>query len=85
MSRIRVTIDEIALKGFASQERKALIDGLQRELARALADPADGLASAQSRRAPVLRMGQIALGPSPAGARKLGGGIARAIGKGVKP
>jgi hypothetical protein len=85
MSRIRVTIDELALKGFAPGERKALVDGLQSELARALADPAAGVAAARSQRTPVLRLGQTSLAPGPAGARKLGGGVARAISKGLKP
>jgi hypothetical protein len=85
MSRIRVTIDELGLKGFAPGERKALVEALQGELTRALADPAGGIASAQSRRISALRMGQVSLAPGPAGARNLGGGIARAIGKGLNP
>ena len=85
MSRIKVTIDAIALKGFAPGERKALIDALQGELARTLADPAAGMATAQSRRTPVLRMKRMSLVPGPVGARNPGGGIARAIGKGSKP
>ena len=39
MSRIRVTIDELVLKGIAAGDRNALVDGLRSELARVLSDP----------------------------------------------
>jgi hypothetical protein len=85
MSRIRLTIDELALKGFAPGERKALVDGLQGELARALADPAAGIASGRSRRTPVLRLGQKRIDPSTRGSRTFGTGLARDVVKGLKP
>jgi hypothetical protein len=85
MSRIRVTIDELALKGFEPGQRKALVDGLQGELARALADPATRGDCASSRRTPVLRLGQMAIEPGASGSRKFGSGMARGIAKGLKP
>ena len=53
MSRIRVTIDRIALRGMDAGEGRALVEGLQGELSRILADAA-GTSGARSRRTPVL-------------------------------
>jgi len=85
MSRIKLTIDRLVLKGFEAGDRKALAEGLQAELSRVLADPATRADWAASHRTPVLRLGQMAMEPGLAGGRKFGGGLARAIGKGLKP
>jgi hypothetical protein len=85
MSRIRVTVDELVLKGIAAGDRNALVDGLRNELARVLADPGARAEWARSHRTPVLRLGQLPLESGPSGARKLGKGVARAIGRGLKP
>jgi len=85
MSRIRVTIDRLVLKGFESGSEKALVEGLQAELQRALADPAARAEWARSHRTPVLRLGKMPLEPGAGGARRLGQGMGRAIGKGLKP
>ncbi len=84
MSRIRITIDRLALQGFDPAERAALVEGLKGELARALADPASR-AALKSRRTPVLRLGNIERQSGAAGGRKFGTAVARAIGKSVKP
>ena len=84
MSRIRVTIDRLALKGFEAADRKAIEEGLRSELSRVLADPAARTEWARSRRTPVLRLGRMQFEPGPAGGRKFGGNVARAIGKGLK-
>ena len=81
MSRILINIDCLVLKGIDPADRLALANGIKAELARILADPATRAALSQSRRTPVLRLGRIRLDPGQAGARKFGGGIARAIGK----
>jgi hypothetical protein len=83
MSRIHVNIERIVLRGIDPADRQALVNGLNTELARMLADPAARAAIAQSRRTPVLRLGKLSMGQGTAGARALGGGIARAIGKGI--
>jgi hypothetical protein len=83
MSRIDVTIDRVVLRGLEPADRHGLVDGLKRELARALAEPAIGSAPLNSRRTPVLRAGALPMEPGPAGARRLGGGVARAIAKGI--
>jgi hypothetical protein len=83
MSHIRVTIDELALKGFAPAHRKALVEGLRAELARVLADPASQ-AGWSPRNVPALRLGRIAMEPGDAGSRKLGAAVARRISVGVK-
>jgi hypothetical protein len=85
MSRFKVTIDALALKGFAPEERKALVNGLQRELSRVLADPTARDAWEQSRRVPVLRLGRMPFEPGKAGGQALGRGMARAAGRRLKP
>jgi hypothetical protein len=84
MSRIRLSIDQLTLRGFEPAERTAIIDGLKTELARVLADPA-ARAAWKSRRTPVLRLGKLPFQPGPSGSRNFGGSVARAIGKSVKP
>jgi hypothetical protein len=85
MSRIRVTIDQLALNGFAAGDRKPLIEQLQTELSRLLANPADRAEWALSHRTPVLRLGRIAMEAGPAAGRKFGGELARSIARGLKP
>ncbi|MFP3556887.1 hypothetical protein SB861_40165 [Paraburkholderia sp. SIMBA_049] len=85
MTRVTVTIDRVVLHGLAASEQRTLMRALESELSRVLADPATGLAGAQSRRIAVLNIGRVRMEAGAAGASKLGGGIARAIGKGVKP
>jgi hypothetical protein len=85
MSRITLTIDRLVLKGFDAGDRKALAEGLEAELSRVLADPATRAEWARPHRTPVLKLGRMPIEPGPAGGRKFGGGLARAIGKGLKP
>jgi hypothetical protein len=84
MSRIRVTIDEVVLRGIEPAARKPLVEGLEAELSRTLIDAAGRTEWARSRRTPVMRLGRIAMESSPSGARKFGAGVARAIGRGLK-
>ena len=84
MSRIRVTIDRIALAGMGAGEARALVEGLRGELSRILADPAVR-SGAKSRRTPVLRLGGLPVGAGSPGGRKAGAGIAQAIGRSLKP
>lgn len=79
MSRIRLTIDRVALQGFDPADRKALIAGLRSELERALADP-KSRAAFRSHRTPVLRLGKLSFQPGPAGSRALGSQIGSQIG-----
>ena len=84
MSRIQVTIDTLALRGLDPLERQALLDGLQAELARLLADPQTRAAWARSRRTPVLKLGRLPMERGSAGGRKFGSRLAAAIGKGLR-
>jgi len=84
MSRIRVTIDRVALRGMDPREGRAFVEGLQGELSRILADPA-ARSGARSRRTPVLRLGGLPLGAGSTGGRKAGVGTAQAIGRSIKP
>ena len=85
MSRIHLTIDRIVLRGFDPADRTALLEGLQAELSRMLADPATRATLACSHRTPVLKLGQMPHTPGPSGGRTLGTRIGGAIGKGLKP
>jgi hypothetical protein len=83
MSRIRVTIDRILLRGFEPGNHKALVEGLQGELSRILADPATRAQWAGSYRTPVLKLGRMPMESGPSGERKLGSALARGVGKGL--
>ena len=85
MTRIHLTIERLTLSGFDPAQRSALIEGLQSELTRILANPVTRSALKHSRRTPVLRLGNITLDPGPAGSRKFGGSVARAIGSSLNP
>ena len=84
MSAVRVTIEKLALKGFAPDQREALAEALQSELARTLSDPAARAAWTRPQHVPVMRLPGMALGPGPSGSRKLGGEVGRAVGRGLK-
>jgi hypothetical protein len=85
MSHINVTIEKLVLRGFHPSARKALAEGLQSELSRVLANPANRAEWARSHHTPVLRLGKMPFEPGPSGERKFGRGMARSIGKGLKP
>ena len=59
MSRIRLTIDALSLKGFDAADSRALVEGFKRELTRTLSDPVARAAWVRAQRTPVLRLGQI--------------------------
>jgi hypothetical protein len=84
MRRTHLTIDRIVLRGFDPGVRKALLEGLQTELLRVLADPATRAALSRTRRAPVLKLGRMPVAPGPSGGRALGTRIGGAIGKELK-
>jgi hypothetical protein len=84
MSRVHVIIDQLVLRGIEPADRKALVEGLQDELSRVLANPASRAGWSGSHRTPVLKLGRMPLEPGPSGGRKFGGGMARAIRKGLK-
>jgi hypothetical protein len=82
MSLIRLTIDNVVLRGVDAGDRQALVAGLKAELYRALADPTTRGQWAHSHRTPVLRLGSV---PLESGGRKLGAQVGAAIGRGLKP
>jgi hypothetical protein len=85
MSRIRLTIDHLALKGFDPADRKAITEGLQAELSHFLADPAARAQWARPHRTPVMKLGAMPYESGPSGGRNFGQRVGRAIGKGLKP
>ena len=85
MSRIQLTIDHIVMRGFEPADRGRILEGLQAELERVLADPATRAEWARSHRTPVLKLGRIPFTPGPSGSRSFGTRVGGAIGKGLKP
>jgi hypothetical protein len=83
MSRVRVTIDKLILKGIDRADGKALTEALRWELSQALADPTNRIGWTESTQTPVLKLGRLSLESGTAGARKFGGGLGRAIGRGI--
>jgi hypothetical protein len=84
MSRIRVNIVSVVLKGLDPDARQALVAGLRTELTRVLSDPVARTAWTRSQRTPVLKLGRVPLAPGAAGGRGIGKGLAHAITKSGK-
>ena len=83
MSRVRVHIDRIAVRGLDDADSKAVVEGLRVELARVLRD-----ASAvpnRSYRTPVIKLAPLSLPTGPRGARQLGVTAGGAIARKVRP
>lgn len=85
MSRITVTIDRVVLRGFRAGDDKSVIEGLRSELSRVLGDRSGRAEWARSHHTGVLRLKAAPLEPGHPGARKFGVGVAKAIGKSLKP
>jgi hypothetical protein len=85
MSRIHLTIDNLVLRGLDPAGQRAFVRSLRREMESFLANSAGRSEWARSHRTPVLRLGRMSLEPGAAGAGKLGGQVARSIGRGLKP
>lgn len=85
MSGVHVTIDRVVLSGMDAAQRAAFVRGLKNELTRTLANPESRSAWARSHRTPVLRLGGERFDCTIGGAGRLGGQVARGIGKGLKP
>jgi hypothetical protein len=83
MNRVRVTIDKLVLNGTDPHGGRALADALRLELSRVLADPTSRTSWARASHTPILRLGRMPLERGAAGACVFGGGVARAIGRGI--
>jgi|HubBroStandDraft_1064217.scaffolds.fasta_scaffold1982821_2 hypothetical protein len=82
MSRYRVNIDRLTLRGLDAAQRRAVVESLQSELPRILAEAGSG--AVKARRVPVLRLHGLTLMPGAAGGQRIGAGIARAVGRSVR-
>jgi hypothetical protein len=85
MSRIRLNIDHLVLKGFEPLEGKELANALETELQHVLANPARRGEWARSHRTPVLKLGRMPRQAGTSGASKFGKEVANAVGRGLKP
>jgi hypothetical protein len=82
MSRIRVTIDRLVLRGFEPADRAALVESFRDELSHVLSDPQIA-ARLSAHRTRTVRLGRMPLGIGPSGSRSFGGGMARVVAKGL--
>lgn len=82
MRRVIVTIDRLTLKGVRYEDRHAVAQGLQEQLAALFAEPgmAERLVSLGD--VPRLRAGPVSV-PAEASARQTGTDVANGIGKGL--
>jgi hypothetical protein len=85
VSRIGLTIDRIALRGFDPADRNALVAGIRSQLERALANPSTRAALTHSRGTPVVRLGALPFQPGVAGSRALGSQIGTKISSRIAP
>jgi hypothetical protein len=85
MSRMRLNIDRLVLRGFEQLDGKALAEALQSQLSDVLCDRATRSDWARSHRTPLLKLGRMPLETGTVGARKFGKQLARAVGKRLKP
>jgi hypothetical protein len=85
VSRIRVSIDRLVMRGLDAAQQTALAAGLRHELSRLLAEQASRGEWARERRTPVLRLGRMPLEPGPAGSKKFATGLARRVARTLKP
>jgi hypothetical protein len=85
MSRIRLDIDQLVLKGFEPREGKAVARVLEAQLQQVLANPEMRNEWARSHRTPVLKLGRMPLQVGSAGAAQFGKQVANAVERGLKP
>jgi hypothetical protein len=85
MTRIRLNLDRLILRGVEPLEAKALAETLQSQLLELLAERERRKQWARSHRTPLLKLGRIPLQAGITGARKFGAQMADAIGRGLKP
>lgn len=83
MSRVRVRIDQIAVRGLDAAASSAVIEGLRVELARVLRDAPT--LPVRSHRTPLMKLAPLSLQTGTAGARQLGVQAAGAIARKVRP
>ena len=83
MSRVRVRIDQIAVRGLDAAASSAVIEGLRVELARVLRDAPT--LPVHSHRTPLMKLAPLSLQTGTAGARQLGVQAAGATARKVRP
>jgi hypothetical protein len=83
MTRVKLSIDTLVLRGFPREDRHAIARGLREELTRLLSEP--GMASDLQRLpgAPLMKLPHITLGPA-LKPRSVGEHVGRAIGRRLK-
>jgi hypothetical protein len=82
VTRIEVMIDRIVLSGIDPASRDAFVAGVRAGLERTLSAAEPSAYAARS--SPVVRIGGLTVEPGRAGARRLGSGVGRAIGRAAR-
>jgi len=85
MSRIRLNIDKLVLRGLDPAVRHAFVASLKSELEGILAEPVSRAAWARTQCTPMVRLGRMNLEPGTTGAGKLGAQVARGISGRLRP
>jgi hypothetical protein len=85
MTRVRLNIEHLVLKGFGTGEARALTERLRSQLEEVLRDRTSRRQWARSRCTPVVKLGRMPLGGGVAGAGNFGGRLASAISRKLKP
>lgn len=83
MKRVTLHIDRLVLRGFRRENRDGLVEGIQQELHRLLADPQAAQQLAAGGDAARLRMGEVRIGEG-ATPQNVGAQVAQAISRGMK-
>jgi hypothetical protein len=84
MSRIRVTIGQLLLRGFDPNDGETVAKSLKSELSRLFSDPTNRAQWPQRSSRPLLRLRTVALENGASGRRKFGAAMAREIGRVLK-
>ena len=84
VSRIRVNIERLVLRGFAQPEAKAIAKAFELQLSQVLAEGTPRNDWARPHRTPVLKLGRMPMEAGSAGAVRFGTRMARAVVRGLK-
>ena len=83
-TRATIHIDRVVLRGVDPQQAKAIVAGLQAELATVFSNAAFRGKLRNGRSIGTIRLGSVPFGAGRVGAQRFGAAVARAAGKGMQ-